>query len=92
MNSQIYEPAIGLEIHAQLLTKNKTFLLHSIPKSASLCKKVIKRTAHAHSNNEDNSPSKLFSHSLGRLDKVGKIFHALKKLSESSHLQQIQTA
>ncbi len=29
---------------------------------------------------------------IGRLDKVGKVFHALKKLSESSHLQSIQVA
>ena len=87
MNSQIYELVIGLEINAQLLTK-KTFLLlqHSIPKSARLCKKVIKRTAHTHSNNGDNSLPKLFSGSLERLDKVGKIFHVLKRLAESPHL------
>lgn len=40
------------------------------------------------------SGSKSFTdqqNSIGRLDKVGKIFHVLKKLSESSHLQTIQT-
>lgn len=29
MNAQIYEPVIGLEIHAQLLTKTKLFCCYS---------------------------------------------------------------